>query len=117
MAKILGVSVLSALSYKMKFDKYLKDFKSTDYYYSMVKNLSGMYQVLRSYGEASFSNGTSCLYDDLKSKLIDCECQLSDNFIIESDININYFDDIVCSCNLVVSRSITDVWVCVICIS
>ena len=95
MAKILGVSVLSALSYKMKFDKYLKEFTSTDHYYSMVHSLSGMYKVLRSYGDASFSNGTSCLFDSLKSKLRDCETQISDSFIIESTPYFTYNDPVL----------------------
>lgn len=94
MAKILGVSMLSALSYKMKFDKYLKEFRSTDHYYSMVHNLSGMYRVLRSYGDASFSNGTSVLFDSLKGKVRDCETQISDSFIIESTPYFTYNDEV-----------------------
>ena len=37
MAKILGVSILSAVGYKLKFDKYYNEFQSTDNYHSMVQ--------------------------------------------------------------------------------
>ena len=70
MAKILGVSVLDATGYKLKFDKYFKEFNSTDNYHVMVQCLSGMYKVMRSYGDASFSGQTTYLYERFRDKVM-----------------------------------------------
>lgn len=94
MAKILGVSLLSATSYKLKFDKYLKEFESTDHYYSMLHALSGMYKVMRSYGDASFDKESTYLYERLRDKIISCEYRLSDSFIVESTPYFTYNDEI-----------------------
>ena len=98
MAKILGVSLLSATAYKLKFDKYFKEFNSTSNYCSMMNLLSGMYRIMKSYGEQSFTDGTTYFYDKLKDKVIDCENTLSNYFIVESNpyftYNDIYFSDI-----------------------
>ncbi len=93
MAKILGVSVLAATGYKLKFDKYFKEFNSSDNYYSMVHSLSGMYKVMRRYGDDSFHDGTTILYERLRNKLIDCEYKLNDSFIVESTPYFTYNDE------------------------
>lgn len=98
MAKILGVSLTSALGYKLKFDEYLKNFRQTDNYQSMVQCLSGMYKVMRSYGDVSFKNGTSYLYERFRDKVIDCESRLSGAFIVESTPYFIYNDEFFLNC-------------------
>lgn len=93
MAKILGVSVLSAVGYKLKFDEYYKEFQKTDNYCSRMQCLSGMYKVMRSYGNASFSNGTTYLYDKLRSKVVECESKLTGCFITNSNPYFIYKDE------------------------
>lgn len=93
MARILGVSLLSAMKYKTKFDQYLEEFRSTDNYQSMVQSLSGMYRVMRSYGEASFNGDTTYLYENLRDKVIDCESRLTGAYIVESTPYFTYNDD------------------------
>ncbi len=99
MAKILGVSVLSALGYKLKFDKYLKGFRETDNYQSMVQYMSGMYKVMRSYGDVSYSKGTTYLYERFRDKVIDCEARLSNSFIVESEPYFRYNDEYFLECD------------------
>ena len=92
MARILGVSILSAMKYNRRFNQYFEKFCKTDNYLSMVSCLSGMYDVMRSFGEASYHGSTSLLYDLLIEKVKDCEDRLNDTFIIESNPYFQ-FDD------------------------
>ena len=93
MAKILGVSVLAATGYKLKFDKFFKKFNRTDSYYTMTQCLSGMYKVMRSYGDASFNGETTYLYERFRDKVIDCESRLTGAFIVESTPYFTYNDE------------------------
>lgn len=93
MAKVLGVSLLSALGYKRKFDKYLKAFRQTDNYQSMAKYLTGMYRVMKSYGDESYSDGTTRLYERFRDRVIDCESRLGNTFIVECTPYFIYDDE------------------------
>ena len=93
MAKILGVSILSAAGYKLKFDKYFKQFQQTDNYYSMVQCMSHMYKVMREYGDSSFSGSSTYLYEKFRDRVIDCESRLTNSFIVESTPYFQYNDE------------------------
>ena len=93
MARVLGVSLLSALGYKAKFDSFKRRFNSTDNYFCMSACLSGMYKVMKHYAQESYSNGTTFLYELLRDMVIDCEDKLSDSFIVDSNPCFKYSDD------------------------
>lgn len=92
MAKILGVSILSASKYMRDFNVHYRNFYKTNNYRSMLSCMNGMYSVLKQYGDISFSGEMTTLYRNLLDKALGCEVRLMNGFIVESKPYFQYDD-------------------------